>query len=231
MVTPVFYNSQTIEAIKKYSLPPLTPSEQLKNWRVFNYARGLLKKYNFSFKYSVKWRGMLSDKELKDAKAGLKAREVLIKSNQGAVLKLASFFAKGDTELLEYLVQIGNLGLIKGLNKYNPEEQKTLLSSKTKASFSSFVYFWIRGEILNYLAKQKKKVKCIYEEDLSLYPQEETTSVINRIMCCLSDQDVDLLIQESEKDLNQLSLFDFENQEKLRLVYNKINRIRNQIDV
>jgi RNA polymerase sigma-B factor len=72
----------------------------------------------------------------------LKLRNRLVELNAGLVRQVAHRLSKQCTEPYEDLVQIGFLGLIRAIERFNPQQG---------CAFSSFAIPYIRGEILHYL--------------------------------------------------------------------------------
>lgn len=72
----------------------------------------------------------------------LKLRNKLVQANAGLVHKVACELRNQCSEPLEDLQQIGYMGLIRAIERFNPTQ---------KTAFSSFAIPYIRGEILHYL--------------------------------------------------------------------------------
>jgi RNA polymerase sigma-B factor len=103
----------------------------------------------------------------------LRLRNQLVQSNMGLVYHVAYRFSQQCAEPVEDLQQVGYLGLIRAIERFNPEQG---------ASFSCFAIPYIRGEILHFLRDkgglvkiprrfaelQKKSQKIIQELTLSL---------------------------------------------------------------
>ena len=75
-------------------------------------------------------------------KPSVKVRNQLVKLNLGLVKKVAYHISRQCPEPYEDLQQIGYLGLIRAIERYNPS---------LGSAFSSFAIPYIRGEILHYL--------------------------------------------------------------------------------
>jgi RNA polymerase sigma factor (sigma-70 family) len=74
----------------------------------------------------------------------------LILSNTGLVVKIAkNFKPRNPTELDEY-VQLGRIGLLKAIRRYNPSIGK----------LSTYAWYYIHGEIARYITKENKHVMC-----------------------------------------------------------------------
>lgn len=83
-------------------------------------------------------------------KPSVKTRNQLVKLNLGLVKKIAYSISRQCAEPYEDLQQIGYLGLIRAIERYNP-----CLGS----AFSSFAIPYIRGEILHYLRDKSNVMK------------------------------------------------------------------------
>ncbi len=83
-------------------------------------------------------------------KPSVKTRNQLVKLNLGLVKKIAYSIGRQCAEPYEDLQQIGYLGLIRAIERYNP-----FLGS----AFSSFAIPYIRGEILHYLRDRSNLMK------------------------------------------------------------------------
>jgi RNA polymerase sigma-B factor len=70
-----------------------------------------------------------------------RTRDTLILINLGLVEKIAGRYAQDGVEAFEDLVQVGVIGLIKAVDRYNPAKG---------TAFSSYAVPYIRGEILHH---------------------------------------------------------------------------------
>jgi RNA polymerase sigma-B factor len=70
-----------------------------------------------------------------------RTRDTLILINLGLVEKIAGRYAQDGVEVFEDLVQVGVIGLIKAVDRYNPAKG---------TAFSSYAVPYIRGEILHH---------------------------------------------------------------------------------
>lgn len=80
----------------------------------------------------------------------VKTRNQLVKLNLGLVKKIAYNISRQCAEPYEDLQQIGYLGLIRAIERYNPH---------LGSAFSSFAIPYIRGEILHYLRDRGNLMK------------------------------------------------------------------------
>jgi len=100
----------------------------------------------------------------------MKDRDKLILENLPLVKKVASKIyyrlPKGDIEF-DDLVNVGVIGLIKAIEKYN----------KDKAKFSTYAYIKVRGEILDYLRSLDIVPRTVRDKIKKEKPVEEGKSV------------------------------------------------------
>lgn len=76
------------------------------------------------------------------------AKDELVKSNLRFVVSIAKTFAHNE-EMLEDLINEGNIGLIKAASKFNPDN---------KIKFISYAVWWIRREMLIYMNQINKPI-------------------------------------------------------------------------
>jgi len=102
-------------------------------------------------------RQILEKKLISRIKKGdKKAKEELIKQNQGLIVCIAKKYASSP-DMLSDLIAEGNIGLLTALERYN---------SKKKVKFSTYAYFWIKRFILRAIIKEFEIFKIpdrIYE--------------------------------------------------------------------
>ena len=85
--------------------------------------------------------------------------EQLIQQHYGLVVAKALIFASSDRGALEDYIQVGLIGLLKAIRKYD----------ETKAKFSTFASVCIKNELINFsnrTLKKNKRVKIVYNTDL-----------------------------------------------------------------
>ena len=80
----------------------------------------------------------------------VKLRNQLVSLHSGLVRKVAHQFRQQCGEPYEDLEQIGYLGLIRAIERFDPHQG---------SAFSSFAITYIRGEMLHYLRDQATMVK------------------------------------------------------------------------
>ena len=91
----------------------------------------------------------LNDEELKIVKKGELAQEVLIKCNLRLVVSIAKRYIGHGLSLLD-LIQEGNLGLTRGIEKFD---------YKMGFKLSTYVTWWIRQAVSRALADQSKTIR------------------------------------------------------------------------
>jgi RNA polymerase sigma-B factor len=94
----------------------------------------------------------------------LKLRNRLVELNAGLVRQVSHRLSKQCVEPYEDLVQIGFIGLIRAIERFNPQQG---------CAFSSFAIPYIRGEILHYL-RDKGHVMRIPRRWQELYTKGKT---------------------------------------------------------
>lgn len=95
-----------------------------------------------------------------DKKAGKK----LIRTNLRYVIKLALDYNRTDVDFND-LVQSGNLGLQKALQRFDPERG---------VDFTSYAFYWIRNEILNQIRMEETQMKISSTRGKKVYQNIRT---------------------------------------------------------
>lgn len=81
------------------------------------------------------------------------ARNILVESNLRLVIDIAKQLSNNVSELVDN-IQNGNIGLIKAIDKYNPNKG---------TKFSSYAYYWIKREIIYVGYKEKKNITLPFD--------------------------------------------------------------------
>jgi RNA polymerase sigma-B factor len=109
------------------------------------------------------------------AKQDLSIRQQIITLNLGLVKKEAHFWVNKCSEGYDDLVQIGCLGLIQAIEKYDPAHGYT---------FSSFAVPYIKGQIKHYLRDKSNSIriprKCVELKNKSNKIIKELRNQLNR---------------------------------------------------
>jgi RNA polymerase sigma factor (sigma-70 family) len=135
------------------------------------------------------------------------ARDIVMQ-NQGLIKKIAwSYAANGNYEI-EDLIQEGNLGLIKALDKYD---------SSKGTKFSTYAVFWINNYITRYVKKNKKDT---ISPDEPIDNDKEITRLetIKDTSCCIEESVCDKLFKKNIRQLIDETLC-LEEQEVIKMKY------------
>ncbi|MDR2518084.1 MAG: RNA polymerase sigma factor RpoD/SigA [Spirochaetaceae bacterium] len=93
----------------------------------------------------------------KRIKAGDKAaKEQLFKANSRLVIKIARAYAASGTALLPDIIQEGNIGLMRAVEKYDHTKN---------ARFSTYAGLWIRQYISRFLASQQRGIHLPHRKE------------------------------------------------------------------
>lgn len=93
-----------------------------------------------------------------DSDKSKELEEKLVRDNYGLVVSQAlSFLEKNPLTTLDDYIQVGLIGLLKAIRKFDEK----------KAKFSTFAVVCIRNELLNHVRKYKKKNKVIFNDNIT----------------------------------------------------------------
>ncbi|WP_448562585.1 RNA polymerase sigma factor SigF [Trichothermofontia sp.] len=125
-------------------------------------------------------------------KPSLALRNQLVSLNAGLVRKVAYRLSNQCTEPYEDLEQIGYIGLIRAIERFNPTQG---------CAFSSFAVPYIRGEILHFLRDRSSTVKVPRRwQDLHKEGQRLREELLKQWGTVPSDQQVADALQVSLQD-------------------------------
>ncbi|MEB3286139.1 MAG: sigma-70 family RNA polymerase sigma factor [Vampirovibrionales bacterium] len=129
-----------------------------------------------------------------DTREREKLRDKIIELCMPYVKKIAHGLARRSTDPVEDLIQVGNIGLIKAVDKYNP-----MMGS----SFKTYATYFITGEIRHYLRDKTAMIKAprqMYE----LYYR--INQIVQKLTETLGRMPTDLEIaEELECPVNQIT--------------------------
>ena len=87
------------------------------------------------------------------------ARSRLIKANLRLVAKIALGYSAPDISLMD-LIQEGNMGLIRAVEKYDPDKQ---------VRFATYAVWWIRQLITRYLSDRRRTIRLPHRKEEILH--------------------------------------------------------------
>ena len=163
--------------------------EELDNPKINASAERYLKNIFGTTTYSLDQITILPDEEIyrlatlyKNDKTNIKARNEIIVHNIKLVFSIAFKFSHIQGVELDDIISVGIMGLIKALDKYDPD----------RAKFSTYATWWIKQTILRYISDNNKTVR------IPIHKQEEISRYIkvrNRLFSELKREPTDKEIQ------------------------------------
>ncbi|MGF1524497.1 MAG: sigma-70 family RNA polymerase sigma factor [Leptolyngbyaceae cyanobacterium] len=128
----------------------------------------------------------------------IKLRNQLVRLNTGLVRKVVHRLNHQCSEAYEDLEQIGFLGLIRAIERFDP---------KQGCAFSSFAVPYIRGEILHYLRDRSGTVKIPRRfQDLQRAAQKVRNTLTQQLGRAPSDFEIATELQVSEAEWQEAKL-------------------------
>ena len=132
------------------------------------------------------------------------ARKMLIEHNLRLVVYLAKKFENTGI-CVEDLISIGTIGLIKGINTFNPEK---------KIKLATYASRCIENEILMYLRKNnKKKIEVSFDEPLNI-DVDGNELLLSDVLGTENDEIYKIIEEEIDKDLLVMALDRLSDREK-----------------
>ncbi len=156
IVSSIVSPSQTDDPIKMY-LREIGQIDLLTTYQEVDLSRkvqdGLLSEERMKLNKKGKRSNELTDDDLHDIEekidAGRRARDVLIESNLRLVVSIAKRYL-GRGMQFQDLIQEGNMGLMKAVNKFDPFKG---------FKFSTYATWWIRQAITRAIADQARTIR------------------------------------------------------------------------
>ncbi|MGA1047275.1 MAG: sigma-70 family RNA polymerase sigma factor [Minisyncoccia bacterium] len=156
-------------------------------------------------------------------------RNKLVEQNMGLVYSVASKMQKTCSTPLDDLIQIGSMGLIQAIERYNPNKSEKL---------SSFALPFINGSILMYLRDKDKIIKiprAIQEthQTIKRYARKNNMSYECAVkLLNITPEKVEEISKAYQKtclDLPEISYYDNSSIQELEIILEKIPDIHAQI--
>ncbi|PSN20391.1 RNA polymerase subunit sigma [filamentous cyanobacterium CCP5] len=128
----------------------------------------------------------------------IRLRNELVRLNAGLVRKIAHRVSHQCSEPYEDLEQIGQIGLIRAIERFNPAQG---------CAFSSFAVPYIRGEMLHFLRDRGTTVKIPRRwQDLQKEAQKVQTELIRRLGRSPNDLEVAEALQVSIEEWREVKM-------------------------
>ena len=98
-------------------------------------------------------------------------RRRLIESNLRLVVKIARCYLSSDLSLMD-LIQEGNMGLIRAVEKYDADKQ---------VRFSTYAAWWIRQSIARYLTDKRRTIRLPHRKEEVLYKIQRAYHTLSQL--------------------------------------------------
>jgi RNA polymerase primary sigma factor len=130
-----------------------------------------------SYFQQIKKKPLLSFEEVQDLskriqKGDKAARDRLIEANLRLVVKIARLYTYCGAPLLD-LIQEGNLGLMRAVEKYDPAKN---------IRFSSYACWWIRQSICRFIANKQRVIHLPHRKEMLLRKVRKSCQSLNQTL-------------------------------------------------
>ena len=127
-----------------------------------------------------------------------KARAQMIKSNLRLVINIAKRYMRLGTPLLD-LIEEGNLGLMKAVDKFNPRKG---------FRFSTYAAWWIKQSVTRSISEQGKMIRVpVYMNDLITKWKKKREHLSQKLKRIPSDDEVAKKLRLSKDKVTQINFW------------------------
>ncbi|MDX1918198.1 MAG: sigma-70 family RNA polymerase sigma factor [Candidatus Caenarcaniphilales bacterium] len=175
-----------LKAIQK--IPLLKPVEEIELARVYRRYR--------------------QNQQIGNARQAMEARNRLIKCNLRLVVSLAKKYSNCYVEMIE-LIQEGNLGLMRAVEKFDPD---------LGYRFSTYATWWIRQSILNNISEGSKTIRLPASVNEMLSKLRKVREILSKALGAEPSLDqISQVVDISEKQLERLLRLEEHNEQLVHL--------------
>jgi RNA polymerase primary sigma factor len=131
-------------------------------------------------------------------KGNEQARKAMIRANLRLVINIAKRYAKLGIPLLD-LIEEGNLGLMKAVDKFNPRKG---------FRFSTYAAWWIRQAITRSISEQGKMIRMpVYMNELITKWKKHKEHLSQKLKRIPSDKEIARRLKLSKDKMDQISFW------------------------